>query len=198
MISLSLPRSRNTWGWSNGGLAPTHMNSCEPISMTGTPASLWKCGTTLSAIDASPSAANGSERNQREADAIEKPRTIPVVSADSYSPEATICPYKIDTIVSSERPFFRRGRCVVISAHYLKANGKSGFRMKRRRISTALAGVAVTCALGAAVWPHARDASLLLAAQDDPAVLAETKVSSALRNNQKMISDNIEQALANG
>jgi hypothetical protein len=26
------------------------MNSCEPISMTGTPASLWKCGTTLSAI----------------------------------------------------------------------------------------------------------------------------------------------------
>jgi hypothetical protein len=26
------------------------MNSCEPISMTGTPASLWKCGTTLSAM----------------------------------------------------------------------------------------------------------------------------------------------------
>src|SRR5437899_9816942 len=50
MISLSLPRSRNTCGWSNGGLAPTHMNSCEPISMTGTPASLWKCGTTLSDI----------------------------------------------------------------------------------------------------------------------------------------------------
>src|SRR5262249_41889926 len=50
MISLSLPRSRKTCGWSNGGVAPTHMNSCEPISMTGTPASLWKCGTTLSAI----------------------------------------------------------------------------------------------------------------------------------------------------
>src|SRR6266567_1018922 len=50
MISLSFPRSRNTCGWSNGGLAPTHMNSCEPISMTGTPASLWKCGTTLSDI----------------------------------------------------------------------------------------------------------------------------------------------------
>jgi ATP-dependent protease HslVU (ClpYQ) peptidase subunit len=70
--------------------------------------------------------------------------------------------------------------------------------MKRRRISTALAGVAVTCALGAAVWPHARDAGLLLAAQDDPAALAETQVSSALRNNQKIVSDNIEQALANG
>jgi hypothetical protein len=27
-------------------LAPTHMNSCEPISITETPASLWKCGTT--------------------------------------------------------------------------------------------------------------------------------------------------------
>jgi ATP-dependent protease HslVU (ClpYQ) peptidase subunit len=70
--------------------------------------------------------------------------------------------------------------------------------MKRRRISTALAGVAVTCALGAAVWPHARDAGLLLAAQDDPAALAETQVSSALRNNQRIVSDNIEQALAKG
>ncbi len=70
--------------------------------------------------------------------------------------------------------------------------------MKRRRISTALAGVAVTCALGAAVWPHARDAGLLLAAQDDPAALAEAQVGSALRNNQKIVSDNIEQALAKG
>jgi hypothetical protein len=70
--------------------------------------------------------------------------------------------------------------------------------MKRRQISTALAGVAVSCALGAAVWPHARDAGLLLAAQDDPAALAETQVSSALRNNQKIVSDNIEQALAQG
>jgi len=69
---------------------------------------------------------------------------------------------------------------------------------RRRRISTALAGIAVTCALGAAVWPHARDAGLLLAAQDDPAALAESQVSSALRNNQKMVSDNIEQALARG
>jgi hypothetical protein len=34
--------------------------------------------------------ANGSERNQVEADAIEKPRTIPVVSADSHSPKLQI------------------------------------------------------------------------------------------------------------
>src|ERR1700743_1690126 len=70
--------------------------------------------------------------------------------------------------------------------------------MKRRRISTALAGVAVTCALGAAVWPPAREAGLLVAAQDDPAALSEAQVGSALRNNQKLTSDNIEQALAKG
>jgi hypothetical protein len=70
--------------------------------------------------------------------------------------------------------------------------------MKRRRISTALAGIAVSCALCAAAWPHARQAGLLLAAQDDPAALAEAQVSSALRNNQKIASDNIEQALAKG
>src|SRR6516164_1114541 len=65
MISLSLPRSRKTCGWSNGGLAPTHMNSCEPISMTGTPASLWKCGTTLSTIWFTLSG-NGFGANQRK------------------------------------------------------------------------------------------------------------------------------------
>lgn len=70
--------------------------------------------------------------------------------------------------------------------------------MKRRRISTALAGVAVSCALGAAAWPHAREAGLLLAAQDDPAALAELQVDSALRNDQKLAADNIEQALAAG
>lgn len=68
----------------------------------------------------------------------------------------------------------------------------------KRRINTALVGVAVSCALGGAVWPHARNAGLLLAAQDDPAALAETQVSSALRNNQKMAADKIEQALADG
>src|SRR6516164_1319296 len=64
MISLSLPRSRNTCGWSNGGLAPTHMNSCEPISMTGTPASLWKWGTTRSAIEVTFSLAMRAEETQ--------------------------------------------------------------------------------------------------------------------------------------
>jgi ATP-dependent protease HslVU (ClpYQ) peptidase subunit len=70
--------------------------------------------------------------------------------------------------------------------------------MKRRRISTALAGMAVSCALCAAVWPHAREAGMLLSAQDDPAALADVQVNSALRNNQKMVADHIEQALAGG
>ena len=34
-----------------GGVAPTHMNSVAPISMTGTPGSLWKWGTTCSAME---------------------------------------------------------------------------------------------------------------------------------------------------
>src|SRR5215467_9708535 len=51
MISLSSPMSRNTCGWSYGGVAPTHMNSLAPISITGTPGSLWKWGTTCSAIE---------------------------------------------------------------------------------------------------------------------------------------------------
>jgi hypothetical protein len=39
---------------------------------------------------------------------------------------------------------------------------------------------------------------MLLSAQDDPAVLADAQVNSALRNNQKLVADNIEQALAAG
>ena len=68
----------------------------------------------------------------------------------------------------------------------------------RRRISPALVGIAVSCAVVAAVWPHAREAGGLLAAQDDPAELSDLEVNSALRNNQKIISQNIEQALAGG
>jgi hypothetical protein len=70
--------------------------------------------------------------------------------------------------------------------------------MKRRRISTALAGVAVSCAAAAALWPHAREASVLLSSQDDPAIVADTGINSALRNNRNIVADNIEQALARG
>jgi len=70
--------------------------------------------------------------------------------------------------------------------------------MKRRRISTALAGVAISCAAAVAVWPHAREASVLLSSQDDPAIVADAGINSALRNNRNIVADNIEQALARG
>jgi hypothetical protein len=51
----------------------------------------------------------------------------------------------------------------------------------------------VTCAL---LWPHAREAGAILAAQDDPAVLSDIQLGSALRNNNFVITENIEAALA--
>jgi hypothetical protein len=70
--------------------------------------------------------------------------------------------------------------------------------MKRARIGSALAGVAVCAVACALLWPHARDAGAILAAQDDPAELADIGLDSALRNNQAVIADNIEAALAAG
>jgi hypothetical protein len=53
------------------------------------------------------------------------------------------------------------------------------------------------CALACvALWPHARDAGALLAAQDDPAELSDLQLNSALRNNADLIDRNIEAALA--
>jgi hypothetical protein len=70
--------------------------------------------------------------------------------------------------------------------------------MKRARLSLAVAGMAVSVAVGAALWPHARDAFAMLAAQDEPAQLADVQIGSALRNNQALIDENIEAALAAG
>ncbi|MDB5638629.1 MAG: hypothetical protein JWP51_3537 [Bradyrhizobium sp.] len=70
--------------------------------------------------------------------------------------------------------------------------------MKRSRIASALAGTAV-CALACALlWPHARDAGRVLAAQDDPAELSDLQLNSALRNNPAVVAQNIEAALAAG
>src|SRR5450756_1447236 len=68
--------------------------------------------------------------------------------------------------------------------------------MKRLRIGWALTGMAVCAVAGALLWPHARDAGHLLAAQDDPAALADLQLNSALRNNHQVIQQNIEAALA--
>jgi hypothetical protein len=60
----------------------------------------------------------------------------------------------------------------------------------------AVAGMATSVAVGAALWPHARDAYALLAAQDDPAALSSTQLDFALRNKPAVIPENIEAALA--
>ena len=68
--------------------------------------------------------------------------------------------------------------------------------MKRLRIGSVLAVMAVSGAALAALWPHARDAGAVLAAQDDPAQLSDVELNSALRNNQSVIAEHIEAALA--
>jgi ATP-dependent protease HslVU (ClpYQ) peptidase subunit len=68
--------------------------------------------------------------------------------------------------------------------------------MKRVRTGSALAGTAVCAVACALLWPHARDAGAVLAAQDDPAELSDLQLNSALRNNQEVFAENIEAALA--
>src|ERR1700726_452310 len=70
------------------------------------------------------------------------------------------------------------------------------FEMKRVRIGSALAGTTVCAVACALLWPHARDAGAILAAQDDPAALSDIQLNSALRDNQAVIAENIEAALA--
>ena len=68
--------------------------------------------------------------------------------------------------------------------------------MKRLQFGLALAGMAVSAAAGVMLWPQARDAGAILAAQDDPAALSDLELNSALRNNPKVVAQNIEAALA--
>src|SRR6476646_5641940 len=70
--------------------------------------------------------------------------------------------------------------------------------MKRLRFGSALAGMALSVAVCAALWPHAREAGALLAAQDDPAALSDIHINSALRSNQALVAENVETALAAG
>jgi hypothetical protein len=67
--------------------------------------------------------------------------------------------------------------------------------MNRSRINPALTGLAACAVACVLLWPHARESGSILAAQDDPAVLSEIQLNSALRNNQTVIADNIEAAL---
>jgi hypothetical protein len=70
--------------------------------------------------------------------------------------------------------------------------------MKRRRVGWALVSVAVSAAVFFALWPHAREAGEIFAMQDDPAALSDLELGSALRNNQNLVSENIEAALKGG
>ena len=74
--------------------------------------------------------------------------------------------------------------------------------MKRLRLGSALAGamgcMALSVAVCAALWPHAREAGAILAAQDDPAALSDIHINSALRSNQVLVAGHIEVALAEG
>src|ERR1043166_4481597 len=71
----------------------------------------------------------------------------------------------------------------------------SSMRLRLEAVLTAVASCAVACAL---LWPDARSAGALLAAQDDPAKLSDLRLSSALRNSPDLIVRNIEAALAAG
>jgi hypothetical protein len=70
--------------------------------------------------------------------------------------------------------------------------------MKRFRLGLTVLGMAVSAVACVALWPHAREAAAILAAQDDPAVLSDLQLNSALRNNQAILAENIEAALAAG
>src|SRR5262245_5525311 len=70
--------------------------------------------------------------------------------------------------------------------------------MKRRRISSALVGLVASAAVCAALWPHTRDAGAIVLAQDDPAELSDVQISSALRNNRALLTEQTEAALAAG
>ena len=67
--------------------------------------------------------------------------------------------------------------------------------MKRSRIGSALTGTAVCALAWLLLWPHAREAGAILAAQHDPALLADAMLDSALRNNPATVERNIEAAL---
>jgi ATP-dependent protease HslVU (ClpYQ) peptidase subunit len=70
--------------------------------------------------------------------------------------------------------------------------------MKRGRISSAIAVLAASVAICAALWPHARDAGAMVLAQDDPVALADIQVTSALQKNQALVAEQIDAALAKG
>jgi hypothetical protein len=64
------------------------------------------------------------------------------------------------------------------------------------RIGAAIGGMAGCAVTVALLWPHAREAGAILAAQDDPAALSDIRLDSVLRNTPDIIAQNVETALA--
>src|SRR5260370_5498079 len=96
-------------------------------------------------------------------------------------------------LVGPEKHFFRRGCCVGKAAHHFHGSENTGFfGMKRSRLGSALAVMTVSGISLAVLWPHARDAGAILAAQDDPAGLSDLPLPSALQNDQSVIPASIE------
>ncbi|MES1147834.1 MAG: hypothetical protein ABUL53_01490, partial [Bradyrhizobium guangdongense] len=70
--------------------------------------------------------------------------------------------------------------------------------MKWLRIAAALTGLAAFTFVLTQIAPYAHNAAAILAAQDDPAALSDLQLNSVLANNNSLIPDNIEAALAAG
>lgn len=68
----------------------------------------------------------------------------------------------------------------------------------RRRIGLALACVALSAAAFAVLWPRAREAAVVLWAQDDPVALSDRRMEIVLETQPAVIDSNVEQALAAG
>ncbi|MDB5655719.1 MAG: hypothetical protein JWQ94_3332, partial [Tardiphaga sp.] len=68
----------------------------------------------------------------------------------------------------------------------------------RFRLDTVLTGIAVFAIAGAMLWPHARDAGAVLAAQDDPVSLSDVQIDQALRTDPAVVTRNIDEALKAG
>jgi hypothetical protein len=68
--------------------------------------------------------------------------------------------------------------------------------MKWSRTGSALAGLALCGLACVLLWPQARNAFAVLAAQDEPAELADVQLDLALSNDPVLIVRNIEAALA--
>jgi hypothetical protein len=64
------------------------------------------------------------------------------------------------------------------------------------RLGAAKVGVALCALAFAMLWPHARNAGAILAAQDDPAELSSVQLQSVLHSDRNLIERNVEAALA--